>query len=110
MPKEFGLGLNFFPHGGLVNGTVYHPKARVLLYLEYLVTFRNLSTIYSEKTLKAPGNFPLLSINCMYVITSDTVEKRPAFPAVSLKKWAILLYGVPHAILSVNPEGAILYF
>jgi hypothetical protein len=31
-PKEFGLGLNFLPHGGLVAGTVYQPNALVFLY------------------------------------------------------------------------------
>jgi hypothetical protein len=40
MPKELGEGLNFLPHGQLAAGMVSQPRARVLLYLAYLVTLR----------------------------------------------------------------------
>jgi hypothetical protein len=102
-PNE--LGLNLLPHGGLVEGMVSQPRARVFLYFVKTNLVVNYPTTFSVNTLEPALVEPLLRITCMKVVISLMFEKSPALPAYPFKTCAYLLKVLPTCGPSRIPPG-----
>lgn len=102
-PNE--LALNLLPHGGLVEGMVSQPRARVFLYFVKTNLVVNYPTTFSVNTLEPALVEPLLSITCMKVVISLMLENSPALPVYPFKICAYLLKVLPICGPSRIPPG-----